>query len=170
MTCICCCRPMRRRRRSSTSPGCSIRRRWPRMRTSMSITWNIAGTWADQRARKPSSSGRAVVSDLAHELPRRVVPFDADLRGLASVAMRKDPQQEVRPRCGIVGALDHDGRTPPRVEALADLRLLRGQVEPLLVPLQHGVAADDAFLVAAFVGTPAVDRGVLPLADGGRAR
>src|SRR5439155_24149414 len=37
-------------------------------------------------------------------------------------------------------------------------------------PLQHGVAAHDALLVAAFVGAPAMVRGMFPLADGGRAR
>src|SRR5262249_34885986 len=38
------------------------------------------------------------------------------------------------------------------------------------VPLQDGVAAHDALLVAAFVGTPAMHAGVLALAHRGRAR
>src|SRR5713226_7959665 len=132
---------MRRHRRSSTSPGCSTRRRWPRTRTSTSIMCSIANTRATQKARgsEPSRTGRAVarvVSDLADELPRRVVPFDADLARFAFVAVREDPQQEVGPGGGIVRTLDDEGRTPARVEAFPDLRLLLGEVETLLVPLQ----------------------------------
>src|SRR5205814_1675653 len=83
---------------------------------------------------------------------------------------REDPQQEVRPRGRIVRALDDERRTPARIEALADPRLGLGEVEALLVPLQHGVAADAALFVAAFIGTPATDSRTLPLADRGRAR
>src|SRR5438046_2264423 len=53
---------------------------------------------------------------------------------------------------------------------LADRGLGLGEVEALFVPLQHGVAADDALFVASFIGTPAMDGRVLPLADRGRAR
>src|SRR2546423_4330942 len=84
--------------------------------------------------------------------------------------MREDPQQEVRPRCGIVRALDHQRGAPARVEAFPDVWLRLREVEALFVPLQHGVATYDALLVAAFIRTPAVLRGMLALANGRRAR
>jgi len=114
------------------------------MHTNTFITFNIAST-------------KASPLDLADEIPRSVVSFYADLAGLPLVPVGEDPQQEVRSRGRIVRALDDERRTPPRVEALADLGLGLGEVEALLVPLQHGVAADDALFVAAFIGTPAVD-------------
>src|SRR5438132_3804453 len=97
--------------------------------------------------------------DLADELLGRVAAFRADLARLALVPVREDAQQQVRAGGPIVDALDDDRRAPARFEAVAHRGLRRAGIEPLLVPLQHCVPADDALLVAALIGAPAVHSG-----------
>src|SRR2546430_12296993 len=93
------------------------------------------------------------------------MPLEAELARLAPVPMRKDPQQKVRAGGRVVRALHDERRSPARIEALADVRLCLRELEALFVPLQNGVAADDALLVPAFVRTPAVLGGMLSLTD-----
>src|SRR5579859_1217140 len=80
--------------------------------------------------------------------------------------MGEDAQQEIRPRRRVVRALDDQRRPPLRREAVAHARLRHAGLEALLVPLQHGVAAHQALLLAALVRTPHVGAGMLALAHG----
>src|SRR5206468_9461413 len=109
-------------------------------------------------------------SDLSRELLGDVLALDTRFAGLALIAVREDAEQQVGAGDRVLGALDHERGSPGRIELLTDAGLALSDVESVLVPLQHGVAAHDTLLVAALVGPPAMRVGMLALADRGRAR
>src|SRR5438034_3039448 len=151
---------MRRRRHASTSRASSIRRRKRKTNMRTCITRSTA------RMRRRRARG----SDLSRELLRGVLALDPRFAGLALVPVREDAEQQVGPGERILGALDDDRRSPRRIELVTDRGLALSDVESVLVPLQHGVAAHDALLVASLVGPPAMRVGMLALADCGRTR
>ena len=86
------------------------------------------------------------------------------------VAVGEDPQEQVGAGQRVLRARDDERGSPARVEIRADLRLRQPRVEAGVVPLEDGVAAEDALLLRLEVGTPLVRALVLSLADRGGAR
>ena len=60
-------------------------------------------------------------------------------------------------------------KVPRRIERPCDIGFALRQIEPFLVPLEHGVPADDALFVAALVRPPAMRVGMFALAHCRRA-